>query len=199
EGRLVFLGEAATLETGETTTLLVFGAAILIVFLVLSAQFESFSSSLIILITVPCGLGTALLAILISGGSLNYYSQIGLVILVGIMAKNGILIVEFANQLRQQGEDVDTAIRNAMRIRLKPVMMTMASTVAGSIPLVLASGAGAEARTAVGWVVVGGLGLATIFTLFLTPAVYRIIAGWSQPPGASEKRLADELGSSNAA
>lgn len=193
EGRLVFLGEAATLETGETTTLLVFAAAILIVFLVLSAQFESFSSSLIILITVPCGLGTALLAILISGGSLNYYSQIGLVILVGIMAKNGILIVEFANQLRQQGEDVDTAIRNAMRIRLNPVMMTMASTVAGSIPLVLASGAGAEARTAVGWVVVGGLGLATIFTLFLTPAVYRIIAGWSQPPGASEKRLAEEL------
>lgn len=193
EGRLVFLGEAATLETGETTTLLVFGAAILIVFLVLCAQFESFSSALIILITVPCGLGTALLAILMSGGSLNYYSQIGLVILVGIMAKNGILIVEFANQLRQQGEDVDTAIRNAMRIRLKPVMMTMASTVAGSIPLVLATGAGAEARTAVGWVVVGGLGLATIFTLFLTPAIYRIIAGWTQPPGAQEMRLETEL------
>ncbi|MBG6157134.1 hydrophobe/amphiphile efflux-1 (HAE1) family protein [Labrenzia sp. EL_159] len=193
EGRLVFLGEAATLETGETTTLLVFGAAILIVFLVLCAQFESFSSALIILITVPCGLGTALLAILMSGGSLNYYSQIGLVILVGIMAKNGILIVEFANQLRQQGEDVDTAIRNAMRIRLKPVMMTMASTVAGSIPLVLATGAGAEARTAVGWVVVGGLGLATIFTLFLTPAIYRIIAGWTQPPGAQEMRLENEL------
>ncbi|MET1411278.1 efflux RND transporter permease subunit [Roseibium sp. HPY-6] len=193
EGRLVFLGEAATLETGETTTLLVFAAALLIVFLVLSAQFESFSSALIILITVPCGLGTALLAILVSGGSLNYYSQIGLVILVGIMAKNGILIVEFANQLRQQGQDVDTAIRNAMRIRLKPVMMTMASTVAGSIPLVLATGAGAEARTAVGWVVVGGLGLATVFTLFLTPAVYRIIASWAQPPGASEKRLAAEL------
>jgi len=198
DGRLVFLGEAATLETGETTTLLVFGAAILIVFLVLSAQFESFSSALIILITVPCGLGTALLAILISGGSLNYYSQIGLVILVGIMAKNGILIVEFANQLRQKGEDVDTAIRNAMRIRLKPVLMTMASTVAGSIPLVLASGAGAEARTAVGWVVVGGLGLATVFTLFLTPAVYRIIAGWTQPPGASEERLERELADQSA-
>ncbi|MEM9632450.1 MAG: efflux RND transporter permease subunit [Pseudomonadota bacterium] len=193
EGRLVFLGEAATLDTGETAALLVFAAALLIVFLVLSAQFESFSSACIILITVPCGLGTALLAILMTGGSLNYYSQIGLVILVGIMAKNGILIVEFANQLRQKGQSVDDAIRNAMRIRLKPVMMTMASTVAGSIPLVLASGAGAEARIAVGWVVVGGLGLATIFTLFLTPAVYRIIASWAQPPGASEKRLNREL------
>ncbi|MES0880891.1 efflux RND transporter permease subunit [Roseibium sp. SCP14] len=193
EGRLVFLGEAATLDTGETAALLVFAAALLIVFLVLSAQFESFSSACIILITVPCGLGTALLAILMTGGSLNYYSQIGLVILVGIMAKNGILIVEFANQLRQKGQSVDDAIRNAMRIRLKPVMMTMASTVAGSIPLVLASGAGAEARIAVGWVVVGGLGLATIFTLFLTPAVYRIIASWAQPPGASEKRLNSEL------
>jgi hydrophobe/amphiphile efflux-1 (HAE1) family protein len=193
EGRLVFLGEAATLDTGETAALLVFAAALLIVFLVLSAQFESFSSACIILITVPCGLGTALLAILMTGGSLNYYSQIGLVILVGIMAKNGILIVEFANQLRQKGQSVDDAIRNAMRIRLKPVMMTMASTVAGSVPLVLASGAGAEARIAVGWVVVGGLGLATIFTLFLTPAVYRIIASWAQPPGASEKRLSREL------
>lgn len=193
EGRLVFLGEAATLDTGETAALLVFAAALVIVFLVLSAQFESFSSASIILITVPCGLGTALLAILMTGGSLNYYSQIGLVILVGIMAKNGILIVEFANQLRQKGQSVDDAIRNAMRIRLKPVLMTMASTVAGSIPLVLASGAGAEARIAVGWVVVGGLGLATIFTLFLTPAVYRIIAPWAQPPGASEKRLNKEL------
>ncbi|MCV0425599.1 MAG: efflux RND transporter permease subunit, partial [Roseibium sp.] len=107
EGRLVFLGEAATLDTGETAALLVFAAAILIVFLVLSAQFESFSSACIILITVPCGLGTALLAILLTGGSLNFYSQIGLVILVGIMAKNGILIVEFANQLRQKGQSVD--------------------------------------------------------------------------------------------
>ncbi|WP_298959833.1 efflux RND transporter permease subunit [uncultured Roseibium sp.] len=193
EGRLIFLGEAATLDDGEATTLLVFAAALLVVFLVLSAQFESFSSALIILITVPCGLGTALLAILFTGGSLNYFSQIGLVILVGIMAKNGILIVEFANQLRQKGQSVDEAIRNAMSIRLQPVLMTMASTVAGSIPLVLATGAGAEARIAVGWVVVGGLGLATIFTLFLTPAVYRIIAGFTDAPGATETRLEREL------
>ena len=192
-GRLVFLGEAATLEGGETGTLLVFAAALLIVFLVLAAQFESFVNALVILITVPCGLGTALLAIWLTGGSLNYYSQIGLVLLVGIMAKNGILIVEFANQLRGQGRDVDSAIRDAMRIRLKPVIMTMASTVCGSIPLVLASGAGAEARIAVGWVVVGGLGLATLFTLFLTPAVYRVIAPLAAPPGAAARKLKEQL------
>ena len=193
-GRLVFLGEAATLEEGETGTLLVFAAALLIVFLVLSAQFKSFVNALIILITVPCGLGTALLAIWLTGGSLNYYSQIGLVLLVGIMAKNGILIVEFANQLRGQGHTVEEAIRDAMRIRLKPVLMTMASTVCGSIPLVLASGAGAEARIAVGWVVVGGLGLATLFTLFLTPAVYRIIAPLGAPPGSAARKLREQLG-----
>ncbi|WP_421725209.1 efflux RND transporter permease subunit [Bauldia sp.] len=192
-GRLIFLGEAESLESDYAGTLIVFGVAILIVLLVLAAQFESLTSALIILITVPAGLGTALLAIFLTGGSLNYYSQIGLLLLVGIMAKNGILIVEFANQLRQRGRDVDQAIREAVRIRLRPVLMTMASTVAGSIPLVVASGAGAEARIAVGWVVVGGLGLATIFTLFLTPAVYRILAPIGVPPGGSQRRLAEEL------
>ena len=180
DARLILLGEAATLEGGELTTFLVFATALLVVFLVLSAQFESFLSALIILITVPCGLGTALLAIFLTGGSINYYSQIGLVVLVGIMAKNGILIVEFANKLVEAGNTVDQAIRQTMQVRLVPIMMTMASTVAGSIPLVLGTGAGAEARNAVGWVIVGGLGLATIFTLFLTPAIYRIIAPWGK-------------------
>lgn len=193
EGRLVLTGEAATLETGQDANLIVFAAALLVVFLVLSAQFESFASACIILITVPCGLGSALLAILITGGSLNYYSQIGLVILIGLMAKNGVLIVEFANQLREDGQSIDEAIRNAMQIRIRPVVMTLASTVAGSIPLVLATGAGAEARMAVGWVVVGGLGFAAIFTVFLTPAVYRIIAPLSGPPGASMARLNQEI------
>lgn len=193
EGRLVLLGEAATLESGQEANLIVFAAALLVVFLVLSAQFESFASACIILVTVPCGLGSALVAILITGGSLNYYSQIGLVILVGLMAKNGVLIVEFANQLREAGQSIDEAIRNAMIIRIRPVIMTLASTVAGSIPLVLASGAGAEARMAVGWVVVGGLGFAALFTVFLTPAVYRIIASISTPPGRSMRRLEQEL------
>ena len=196
DARVLLLGEAAELEEGETATLLVFAAAILVVFLVLSAQFESFLSALIIIITVPFGLGAALLAIWLTGGTLNYYSQIGLVILVGIMAKNGILIVEFANQLREAGQDVDRAIRTAMRLRLRPVVMTMVSTVCGGIPLVVGWGAGAEAREAVGWVVVGGLGFSTLFTLCLTPALYRIIAPLSAPTGAAARRLDRELSSS---
>lgn len=196
DAQVLLLGEAAALESGQTRTLLVFAAAILIVFLVLSAQFESFASALVIIITVPFGLGAALLAIYVTGGTLNYYSQIGLVILVGIMAKNGILIVEFANQQRAIGKDVDSAIRKAMALRLRPVLMTAVSTVCGGIPLVVGSGAGAEAREAVGWVVVGGLGFATVFTLFLTPALYRIIAPFGAAPGAPGRRLGDELGAS---
>ena len=190
---MVLLGEAATLDESESGTLMVFAVAILIVLLVLAAQFESFSSALIIVTTVPFGLGAALVAIYLSGGSLNYYSQIGLVMLVGIMAKNGILIVEFANQLRERGADVHDAIFEAMRLRIRPVMMTMISTVCGGLPLLIATGAGAEARTAVGWVIVGGLGFATIFTLYLTPALYRIIAPISKPTGATQRRVAQEL------
>ena len=160
--------------------------------LVLAAQFESFASAIVIMMTVPFGLAAAMFAISLTGGSLNYYSQIGLVMLIGVMAKNGILIVEFANQLREQGQDIDTAIRNSLRLRIRPVMMTMISTVLGGLPLILTSGAGAEARVAVGWVIVGGLGFATVFTLFLTPIFYRWIAVWGGQPGAAAKRLRNE-------
>lgn len=190
---IIFLAEAAALDESQSSTMLVFGIALLIVFLVLAAQFESFGSAIIIMLTVPFGLAAAVLAISLTGGSLNYYSQIGLVMLIGIMAKNGILIVEFANQLREQGQDVDSAIRDAVRLRFRPVMMTMISTVFGGLPLVFASGAGAEARIAVGWVVVGGLGFATIFTLFLTPVFYRLIAPLCAVPGASSRKLENEV------
>ncbi|MEP3299096.1 MAG: efflux RND transporter permease subunit [Pseudoruegeria sp.] len=192
---LTFTGEAATLNDSTQAMYIVFGTALLIVMLVLAAQFESFASAVVIMLTVPFGLAAALLAISFSGGSLNYYSQIGLVMLIGVMAKNGILIVEFANQLREAGQDIDTAIRNALRLRIRPVMMTMVSTVLGGLPLVLTSGAGAEARMEVGWVIVGGLGFATIFTLFLTPIFYRWITNWGSIPGAASKRLAHELAS----
>ncbi|TCL01355.1 hydrophobe/amphiphile efflux-1 (HAE1) family protein [Shimia isoporae] len=190
--RLIFRGEAATLEESQSGTLLVFGIALLVVLLVLSAQFESFASAAVIMLTVPFGLGAAVMAIWLSGGTLNYYSQIGLVILIGIMAKNGILVVEFANQLRERGLDVDTAIRDAVRMRLRPVMMTAISTVMGGLPLVLASGAGAEAREAVGWVIVGGLGFATVFTLFLIPVFYRLIAPLGGIPGENARLLEAE-------
>ncbi|GAB1381682.1 efflux RND transporter permease subunit [Pararhodobacter aggregans] len=191
--RIVPLAEAATLGETNAGIFLTFGFAILIVFLVLSAQFESFISAFIVMSTVPLGLACALLALLLTGGSLNVYSQIGLVLLVGIMAKNGILIVEFANQLRDQGRSVRDAIMEGSVIRLRPVMMTMVSTVLGGVPLILSQGAGAEAREALGWVIVGGLGLATLVTLYLLPVVYLLIAGFSTPKAAEEARLRREL------
>ena len=191
--RIVPLAEAAALNETGAGILLTFGFAILIVFLVLSAQFESFVSAVIVMSTVPLGLACAIFALILTGGSLNVYSQIGLVLLVGIMAKNGILIVEFANQLRDQGRSLREAITEGAVIRLRPVMMTMVSTVLGGVPLILSSGPGAEAREALGWVIVGGLGLATVVTLFLTPVVYLLLAGWSVPKAAEEARLRQEL------
>ncbi|MCY1295013.1 Efflux pump membrane transporter BepG [compost metagenome] len=130
---------------------------------------------------------------IMTGNTLNIYSQIGLVMLVGIMAKNGILIVEFANQLRDRGQDVRSAIENAANIRLRPVMMTMIATIVGAVPLVLASGAGAEARIALGWVLVGGLGLAVIVTLYLTPVAYLVIARFTKPHADEERKLHEEM------
>lgn len=191
--RLIPLSEAATLNETSSGIALTFGFAIVIVFLVLAAQFESFVSSLIIMFTVPFGLASAVFALYLSGTSLNVYSQIGLVLVVGIMAKNGILIVEFANQLRDQGMNVVQAAHQSAVRRLRPVTMTLFSTVLSGIPLVLASGAGAEARIALGWIIVGGLGMATIVTLFLTPVAYRLLAGFSQTKATTDKQLEDEL------
>ena len=191
--RIIPLAEAATLDETSGGILLVFGFAILVVFLVLAAQFESFISAVVVMVTVPLGLACAAFALLITEVSLNVYSQIGLVLLVGIMAKNGILIVEFANQLRDDGAETLEAIRNATSIRLRPVMMTMTSTVLGGVPLVLSSGPGAEAREALGWVIVGGLGLATLATLYLTPVAYLLLAQYSSPRAEGERKLQHEL------
>lgn len=193
ENRIVPLAEAATLDQTNAGLFVTFGFAILVVFLVLSAQFESFISAVVVMATVPLGLACAVFALLLTGQSLNVYSQIGLVMLIGIMAKNGILIVEFANQLRDKGSDVHAAILDASTIRLRPVMMTMTSTVLGGVPLILSAGAGAEAREALGWVIVGGLGMATISTLYLTPVAYLLLARFSTPKAAAEVRLQREL------
>ncbi|MEM9495176.1 MAG: efflux RND transporter permease subunit [Pseudomonadota bacterium] len=196
---VALLGEARLLDDSSNATLMVFGFAGLIVFLVLAAQFESFISALIIMVTVPFGLAAAFYAIQLTGGSINYYSQIGLVLLIGIMAKNGILIVEFANKLRDQGESVSEAIEHASITRLRPVLMTAISTLLGGAPLILGSGAGAEARAALGWVVVGGLGFATLFTLFLTPVAYKLLAGLSRPRAAEGQLVEAELAEMSAA
>ncbi len=190
---ITFTGEAEELQTAGAGAAQTFVFALLIVFLVLAAQFESFASAAILIATVPFGLAAAILAILLTGGTLNVYSQIGLVLLVGLMAKNGILIVEFANQLRDAGRSVHEAIREAAVVRLRPVTMTMISTVLGGVPLLLLQGAGSEARGALGWIIVGGLGFATLATLFLTPVVFRLVAPLSRPRAHEGARLADEL------
>ncbi|WP_425410268.1 efflux RND transporter permease subunit [Hyphococcus sp.] len=190
---VTLLGEAKVLQESNRSTLLVFGFAGLIVFLVLAAQFESFVSAMIIMVTVPFGLAAAVYAIMLTGGSINFYSQIGLVLLIGIMAKNGILIVEFANQQRDKGKSVAEAIEFAAMVRLRPVLMTAISTLLASLPLILGAGAGAESRAALGWVIFGGLGFATIFTLFLVPVAFRLFAGLSKPRAAEGQRVEEEL------
>jgi hydrophobic/amphiphilic exporter-1 (mainly G- bacteria), HAE1 family len=191
--RVLPLAEAASLGENSNGMAVTFGFAIIIIFLVLAAQFESVLSAIIIMATVPLGLACAVFAMLMTGSSLNVYSQIGLVLLVGVMAKNGILVVEFANQLRDRGYDVSRAIEEAANLRLRPVMMTMISTVLGGVPLVLAHGAGAEARIALGWVMVGGLGMATVITLFVTPVAYLLLARFAKPHADEEKRLHREM------
>ncbi|MAV68426.1 MAG: multidrug transporter AcrB [Cellvibrionales bacterium TMED122] len=190
---LVTRGEAAALAETNRETLITYGFALLIVFLVLVAQFEGVTSALVIMTTIPFGLAAAICALYMTGTSLNIYSQVGLVMLIGLIAKNGILLVEFADQLRDQGYAVRAAIEEAARIRLRPIVMTLISTILGALPLILASGPGSEARAAVGWVVFGGMGLATVFTLYLTPLAYLGIARFASARAAAGERLAQEM------
>ncbi|MBT5265551.1 MAG: efflux RND transporter permease subunit, partial [Rhodospirillaceae bacterium] len=190
---LRFINEAATLQDTSYDVAITFGIAVLVVLLVLAAQFESILSALVIILTVPFGLAAAVFALKLTGTTINIYSQIGLVMLVGLMAKNGILVVEFADQLRDRGHSVSEAIREAATIRLRPVMMTMLSTVLGALPLIIGSGAGFEARQTIGWVVFGGLGIATVFTLILIPVFYSLLAPLSPPRAHAGVRLDREL------
>jgi multidrug efflux pump len=155
---------------------LVFVLALLFIFLVLSAQFESFVDPFVIMLSVPLSMVGALGAIQLTGGTLNVYSQIGLITLVGLITKHGILIVEFSNQLRQQGRPVLDATVEAASLRLRPIMMTTGAMVLGALPLALASGAGAESRQQIGWVIVGGMSVGTLLTIFVVPTVYTLFA-----------------------
>lgn len=190
---VVFLGEAQTYQETNQQVTLTYVLAFLIVLLVLAAQFESFNSALVVMLTVPFGLAAAVYALFLTGTSVNIYSQIGLVMLIGLLAKNSILLVEFANQLRDKGMEVKEAIIEAGKVRLRPIMMTLVSTILGGLPLILSTGAGSEARNAIGWVVFGGLGLAVVFTLFLTPVLYYAFARFTKPKADEENRLNVEL------
>ncbi|MEQ8667235.1 MAG: efflux RND transporter permease subunit [Rhodospirillales bacterium] len=190
---LIFLGEARALEETSYEIAVTYAIAMVVVFLVLVAQFESVTSALVVLMTVPLGLCAAVFALSVTDTSLNIYSQIGILMLIGIMAKNAILMVEFADQLREQGLSVMEAAREASLVRLRPIMMTMISTVGAGLPLILGSGAGTEARTAIGWVIFGGLGMAGLITLLIAPVLYSRIAGFSTPRSARGETLTAEL------
>jgi multidrug efflux pump len=162
-----------------------FVLALAFIYLVLAAQFESFRDPFIILLTVPLSMTGALAALFLTGSTLNVYSQIGLVTLVGLITKHGILIVEFSNQLQLQGRSVREAVVEAAVLRLRPILMTTGAMVLGAIPLALAHGAGAESRKPIGWVIVGGLLLGTLLTLFVVPTVYTLLARRHREPEAA--------------
>ena len=154
-----------------------FVLALIFIYLVLSAQFESFVHPFVIMLSVPLSMTGALFVLWLTGGTLNIYSQVGLVTLVGLITKHGILIVEFSNQLRAKGEAMMDAVVDAATLRLRPILMTTGAMVLGALPLALAHGAGAESRTQIGWVIVGGMSFGTLLTLFVVPTAYTLLAG----------------------
>jgi multidrug efflux pump len=169
-------GTSREFKNSQGALVVVFGLALVFIFLVLAAQFESFIDPLVIMLSVPLSMIGALLALKWSGGSLNVYSQIGLITLVGLITKHGILIVEFTNQLRTDGMDMVDALVKASSQRLRPILMTTGAMVLGALPLALATGAGAESRIQIGWVIVGGMSLGTLLTIFVVPTMYTLFA-----------------------
>ncbi len=176
-------------ESGQTLAI-TFALALIVIYLVLAAQFESFISPFIIMLTVPLAATGALLALKLTDATLNVYSQIGLVMLVGLITKHGILIVEFANQLHERGKNKVDAVIEAASLRLRPILMTTAAMVLGAVPLAFASGAGAESRSPIGWVIVGGLLLGTLLTLFVIPVAYTLLTRDRKPVANPSPELA---------
>jgi multidrug efflux pump len=180
--RLSWDGESREFLESGSSLYITFGLALLIVFLVLAAQFESFIHPIVILATVPLALTGALLGLWILGGTINIFSQIGAILLIGLAAKNGVLIIEFANQLRDRGEEFEQALVNAACTRLRPIVMTSASTTFGALPLLLGTGAGSESRQPIGLVIVAGVVVSAVLTLFVVPALYSMVARNTQAP-----------------
>ena len=183
-------GTSREFRNSQGALVIVFVLALVFIFLVLAAQFESFIDPLVIMLSVPLSMIGALQALKWSGGSLNVYSQIGLITLVGLITKHGILIVEFTNQLRGQGQGMVDALVQAASQRLRPILMTTGAMVLGAVPLALATGAGAESRQQIGWVIVGGMSLGTLLTVFVVPIMYSLFAR-SSVPGAKTTAVQD--------
>lgn len=173
-----YTGTSRDFKDSSSGVALIFALALVFIYLVLAAQFESFIDPLIILFSVPLSMAGALLALTLFGGTLNIYSQVGMVTLIGLITKHGILIVEFANQLLRQGVELHEAVMEASVKRLRPILMTTGAMVLGSVPLAIASGAGAESRQQIGMVIVGGLLVGTFFTLFVVPTLYQQLRRW---------------------
>ncbi|MBF4385427.1 efflux RND transporter permease subunit [Vibrio anguillarum] len=188
-----YSGESKDFKENQSSVAIVFALALLVAYLVLAAQFESFINPLVVMLTVPIGVFGGFLGLLIMGQGINIYSQIGMIMLIGMVTKNGILIVEFANQLRDKGVEFEKAIIDASARRLRPIMMTAFTTLAGSIPLIISTGAGYESRVAVGTVIFFGMGFATLVTLFVIPAMYRLVSASTRSPGHVEAELNQEL------
>jgi multidrug efflux pump len=169
-------GQSREFKESSTSLYVTFLLALAFIYLVLSAQFESFIDPLIIMLTVPLSITGALIALHLVGGTLNVYSQIGLITLVGLITKHGILLVEFSNQLQEQGRGKMDAVIEAAGLRLRPILMTTGAMVLGAAPLAIATGAGAESRSQIGWVIVGGISFGTVFTLFVVPTAYTLLA-----------------------
>ena len=176
-------GQSREFRDSSGSIYLVFAMALAFIYLVLAAQFESWRNPFIIMLSVPLSMTGALLALWLSGGTLSIYSQIGLITLVGLITKHGILIVEFTNQLRDEGRELFEAVTEASVLRLRPILMTTGAMVLGTVPLALSHGAGAESRQQIGWVLVGGLMLGTLLTLFVVPVAYTLIATARRKPG----------------
>jgi multidrug efflux pump len=184
-----YKGQSQDYKEAGGSVLFIFLLGILVTYLVLAAQFESFVHPFVIMLTVPLAMAGGLLGLLVTSGSLNVYSQIGLIMLVGLASKNGILIVEFANQLRDQGMHFKDAIQEAARVRFRPIVITGITTAAGSVPLLLSSGAGSETRMVIGVVVLAGTLAATFFTLFVVPVAYELLARRTGSPGDVARAL----------
>jgi multidrug efflux pump len=187
-------GQAREFRDASSNIAFIFVLALAFIYLVLSAQFESFRDPLMIMLTVPLSMAGALAALKLSGGTLNIYSQIGLVTLVGLITKHGILIVDFANRLQDEGRSRAEAVIEAASLRLRPIMMTTSAMVLGAVPLAFAQGAGAESRQQIGWVIVGGMTLGTLLTIFVVPTMYTLFAR-KKVPGADETPVDDAEGS----
>ena len=173
KSKLEYLGQIKQMEESSGDTIITFLFALLFIFLVLSAQFESFGDSLLILMAVPFSITGGVLALLIFNDSINMYSNIGLVTLIGLVTKNSIMLVEFTNQLRHEGRTIAQAVIESAKLRLRPILMTSIATICGAIPLVLANGAGAASRNSIGLVIIGGMLLGTLFTIFVIPVLYQ--------------------------